>query len=155
MSLTVLAVSLALATLPNASSNKNALDFWVGTWMVTGGGQKQGDDIVEKWLNGNAIVEHWKDVEGGEGKSFFYFMAAKNQWKQVWVTPMGAYKEKYSELVPDGIRFAGTVYLPNGKSYKDRTTLTKLEDGKVHQIIEANRDGKKWVVTFDAIYSKP
>ncbi|MEI8281988.1 MAG: hypothetical protein WCG75_06260, partial [Armatimonadota bacterium] len=116
--------------------------------------KKDGDDTVEKWVAGNAIVEHWKDVDGHEGKSFFYFMPEKKQWKQVWVTDGEGYKEKLSEPVADGIRFSGTVFLPDGKTYQDRTTLTKLPNGDVRQVIESSRDGKVWKIRYDAIYHR-
>src|SRR5437660_508745 len=83
-----------------------ALDFWVGTWDVKlRDGKKAGVDRVEVLLKGAAIMEHWKDVDGSEGKSFFYFIPASKQWKQVWVTPAGVYKEKLSEPVEHGVRF--------------------------------------------------
>ncbi|MES1227653.1 MAG: hypothetical protein ABUL72_03225 [Armatimonadota bacterium] len=67
----------ALATQP-IDDPLHSLDFWVGDWVVTADGKKDGDDKVEKWVGGQAIVEHWKDVEGGEGKSFSYYMPASS-----------------------------------------------------------------------------
>lgn len=137
------------------SPELHILDFWVGKWVVRNAeGHTDGHDKVEKLLDGAAIMEHWKDVEGGEGKSFFYFLPASKQWKQVWVTPVGQYKEKLSEPYPNGIRFSGKVYLADGRAFDDRTTLTKMEGGKVRQVIEISRDGKTWKVTYDAVYGK-
>ncbi len=143
-----------MASLVATAVDKSSLDFWIGKWVVTAGGKKDGDDVVEKWVAGNAIVEHWKDVDGHEGKSFFYFMPEKKQWKQVWVTDGEGYKEKISEPIPNGIRFAGTVFLPDGKTYQDRTTLTKLPNGDVRQVIESSRDGKEWKIRYDANYHR-
>ena len=40
-----------------------ALDFWIGKWDVSQGGQLDGTDTVEATLDGCAILEHWRDVE--------------------------------------------------------------------------------------------
>ena len=132
----------------------HALDFWVGNWVVRSNGNVDGHDKVEKVLDGAAIIENWKDVGGNEGKSLFYFMPATKRWKQVWVTPLGQYKEKYSELFKNGIRFTGKVFVADGRSFGDRTTLTRMKDGKVRQVIELCRDGKTWKTRYDAVYSK-
>ncbi|MES1227652.1 MAG: hypothetical protein ABUL72_03220 [Armatimonadota bacterium] len=70
------------------------------------------------------------------------------------MTPDGIYKEKLSEPWPEGIRFSGQVFRLDGTTYNDRTTLTKLKDGTVRQVIEASRDGKTWKPLYDAVYSR-
>ncbi len=128
------------------------LDFWIGKWSVFVGNELAGNDVVEKSLNGFVITETWHGVGGDEGTSFFYYMPAKKQWKQVWVTGIGAYKEKLSSSVGSGIRFSGIAYGPKGKQIADRTTLTPMSGGGVHQVIEQAKDGKTWKVGFDAVY---
>ena len=131
----------------------HALDFWIGNWDVSQGGQLDGHDNVEATLSGCAILEHWRDVDGGEGSSLFYYDPGADVWKQVWVTDqalrLGGMKEKIEqkELTSSSrIRFEGTL---------DRTTLTREPDGKVHQLIERRiDDGKSWRTTFDAIYQR-
>jgi ketosteroid isomerase-like protein len=131
----------------------HALDFWIGKWDVSQGGQLDGTDMVEATLDGCAILEHWRDVQGGEGSSLFYYDAGADVWKQVWVTDqalrLGGMKEKIEqkELTSSTrIRFEGTL---------DRTTLTREADGKVHQLIERRIDGgKSWRTTYDAIYER-
>jgi uncharacterized protein (TIGR02246 family) len=131
----------------------HALDFWIGNWEVSQGGQLDGTDTVEATLNGCAVLEHWRDVEGGEGSSLFYYDPSADVWKQVWVTDqalrLGGMKEKIEqkELTSSSrIRFEGVL---------DRTTLTREADGKVHQLIERRADdGRTWRTTFDAIYQR-
>jgi len=132
----------------------NELDFWVGKWKVYVGSELAGTDKVTKSLNGFAITEEWHGVGGDEGTSLFYYMPAKKQWKQVWVTGIGAYKEKVSSPFENGIRFAGIAYGPKGRQISDRTTLTPLPGGRVHQVIEQAPDGNNWKIGFDAIYVK-
>lgn len=138
------------------------LDFWLGDWVVYVGEQQVGTNRIEKILAGCAIMEHWTDVGGNEGKSLFFYNPTTDRWKQVWVTEdatrPGGLKEKglIDQFEDGGVRFQGEIPLPGGRTYLDRTTLTPMPDGSVEQVIEVSRDGgKRWQVTFDARYVKP
>lgn len=134
------------------------LDFWLGSWDVYVGEQKVGDNRIEKTLAGCAVLEHWTDVEGNEGKSLFFYTQATDTWKQVWVTerataPGGVKEKVLIESFDDGgVRFQGEIPLPGGRRYYDRTTLTPLPEGRVRQHIEISKDGKSWDSSFDAVY---
>jgi len=136
------------------------LDFWVGDWDVYSGDDKVGENRIEKILSGCAVLEHWQGAGGGEGKSLF-FVTGEGTWKQVWVTQWatrpGGVKEKFWQALDDPaqVRFQGRIVLPDGNSYLDRTTLTKMPNGAVRQVIETSRDeGETWTVGFDAIYRR-
>jgi len=134
------------------SARMHALDFWIGKWEVSQNGRVVGTNTIESTLNGCAILEHWRDVKGGEGTSLFYFNPNEDLWKQVWITSqslkLGGTKEKIEDrdyTASGRIRFMGM----------DRTTLTQEADGKVRQLIETPADGgKTWVTTFDAVYQR-
>ncbi len=133
------------------------LDFWTGSWgVVTGEDQKQvGTNSIQKILNGCAVIENWKSVTGGEGKSLFYFHDDEQTWKQVWITDGQRLKEKRLIAVLDGgaLRFLGEIRPPGGGVILDRTTLTPIEENKVRQVIEQSIDGgETWQVGFDAFY---
>lgn len=136
--------------------NSGLLDFWVGRWDVyADDGQLAGHDVVERVLGGHAVIEHWRNREGGEGKSFFWRDAAGLS-RQVWVTEGGVVKEKAHDTSYDGpgVRFAGEAVLPDGRRFADRTTLTALDEGHIHQVIDASADGgETWETQFDAIYA--
>jgi len=56
---------------------------------------------------------------------------------------------------PSRVRFQGRIVLPDGSSYLDRTTLTKIPNGAVRQVLEISRDdGETWNVGFDASYKR-
>lgn len=132
------------------------LDFWIGTWDVFVGDRQVGTNRIEPVLGGCAVLEHWTDAGGGEGKSFFYYSPDRGAWLQVWVTATpGAIKEKAAvDGAPAGsVRFQGEVTTRGGTRVLDRTTLTPLDGGAVRQLIEVSSDGgANWRPTFDAVY---
>jgi hypothetical protein len=137
----------------------NRLDFWLGEWRVEYDGDVVGSNRIVKVQNGCAIEEHWTDAQGGTGQSLFYYLPAVDEWHQVWVTPAatatGGVKEKeLIEYLDDGgVRFQGTMTLPDGKTYLDRTTLIPLPDGTVSQHIQhSTDDGVTWNEGWRAIY---
>jgi len=135
------------------------LDFWVGRWDVFDqqGGARDGTNLIEKILQGCALVENWHDADGSEGKSLFYYQKATKQWKQVWVTDVGPMKEKrlIEDLQGGGVRFQGEIPHPDGTSHLDRTTLTPQPHDRVRQVIEISRDGgKTWETVYDAEYRR-
>jgi hypothetical protein len=143
-----------------ADSTYAALDFWVGNWSVYVGDTLVGTNRIGKVLQGCAVTEEWRDAEGGEGRSLFYVEPSLHQWKQVWVTDgatrVGGLKEKHLIGRPGGgVRFQGELRRPDGRLILDRTTLTPLAGGQVHQLIEISTDGgTTWRPTFDARYRK-
>lgn len=134
-----------------------ALDFWIGEWDVYVGEALVGTNRVEPLLDGCAMVEHWRDCEGGEGKSLFAYDARRQSWSQVWVTGdtsvAGGIKQKRLVAYAAGtVTFQGDLVGPNGAAYFDRTILTRRPDGSVQQQIQVSTDGVNWRTTFDAIY---
>jgi len=134
------------------------LDFWLGDWDVYAGDNRVGTNTIEKTMKGCAVLEHWQNVEGVRGTSLFY-VDGQGSWKQVWVTEHatmpGGVKEKTLQPLADPrqVRFQGRVYVEDGNTYLDRTTLTDTGDGRVRQLIEVSMDeGATWNVIFDAEY---
>jgi hypothetical protein len=135
----------------------HALDFWVGSWNVFVGDRQVGTNRIEKILNGCAIIENWMAVDGGVGKSLFFYQPLTDTWKQVWVTgratrTAGVKEKTMVTRTETEVRFEGLVPVPGGDPVLDRTTLTRLADGTVRQVIEAEIPGEGWRTMFDAIY---
>ena len=155
ISLLLLCATLARAADP-APPPVHRLDFWLGYWDVfLATGERDGRNRIEKLLDGFAVQENWTELDGHEGKSWFYFYGPEQRWKQVWVTDGGFVKEKAQ--VADGpagsTRFRGEISLPDGHKLLDQTTLTPEADGRVRQVIEQSRDnGATWKMVYDAYY---
>jgi hypothetical protein len=137
-----------------------ALDFWLGTWTVTVGSQYAGTDVVTRELEGCAVTEKWTDADGSHGQSLFFYDGFAGRWQQIWVTDDSTrvgglkYKTLVGQYPGGGVRFQGILPSPPGRTpILDRTTLTPLHDGTVHQVIEISKDGgNNWIAGFDAIY---
>ena len=138
----------------SADAASHLLDFWLGSWEVLSPARERlGENDITAVLGGAALIERWRDVDGGEGMSLFYCVAG-GVWKQVWVTDRAAYKEKalVGRPAAGGVIFQGVVQGRSGH-YLDRTTLTPLPGGEVRQLIETSTDGgATWALGFDALY---
>lgn len=143
-----------------AAADTQPLAFWFGHWDVYSNGKLDGHDFVESTLDGCAILEHWDDVSGFKGMSVFYFEPHTHQWKQIWVTDHalapGGLKEKTLIFASAGLaRFQGTVWATPERRVLDRTTLQKLDNGSVNQLIEHSKDGgTTWTKAYDAVYRR-
>jgi len=138
------------------------LDFWVGDWKVVDAkdGSLAGTNLVERVLEGCAVIENWHGVTPhDDGKSLFTYDARRHTWDQVWVTEdtsrAGGLKHKTMTgvLYANAVRFQGAIDRGKGVVILDRTTLTPWLDGRVRQTIEWSMDkGKTWKTVFDAFY---
>lgn len=137
------------------------LDFWIGEWNVYNNRNiKVGTNKISRVLKSCAIREEWTDSQGAEGISLFFKNPNTGKLKQLWITeyahyPGGTKEKEMVEADPGkSIRFQGR-YPRKGKPVLDRTTLSKISDDKVKQVIEISMDeGKSWRVTFVGIYKR-
>ena len=135
------------------------LDFWLGDWDVYVGQDLAGRDTVERLLGGCAVTERWRGTggPGDQGFSLFAYDARKDLWTQTWVTddsslPGGIKAKVLRAHAPASTTFQGEIEGKSGAVYYDRTILTAIPGGRVHQEIQVSRDGVAWRTGFDAIY---
>ncbi len=139
-----------------------ALDFWIGYWKVVDAkdGSLAGTNLVERKLDGCAVIENWHGVTAGDdGMSLFSYNARAHTWEQTWVTQdtsrAGGLKHKkmIGVFYGNAVKFQGAIDRGKGQIILDRTTLTPYRDGRVRQTIEWSKDnGKTWKAVFDAFY---
>jgi len=133
------------------------LDFWVGDWDVYVGRDLAGRDTVQRILHGCGVTEQWDGGAGDQGMSLFAYDARKDLWTQTWVTsnsaqPGGIKVKVLRAHTPGTTTFQGEIEGKSGAVYYDRTILTALPSGRVHQEIQVSHDGVTWRTGFDAIY---
>jgi len=161
--LTCLAITSQAQSTTSCSDDPlyHQLDFWVGDWKVYDSQKTtlQGENTIQKDLDGCSVTENWRGSTGGIGKSLFYVDNKTKSWKQVWVTtnanqPMGQKEKTMISYAKDSVVFQGT-YPYNEKTITDRTILSLLSSGDVRQEILISADGgNSWRTTFVGIYEK-
>lgn len=148
------------APLPMATDPAyHQLDFWVGDWEVSESDShdRAGRAHIEKLLKGAAVAMVWTNPDGSEIREWFYYYRPEKRWRQLYVADSGFVKtrEQIESLADGSRRFVGKVPLRGGSGdYLDRSTVTPLPDGRVHQLLERSRDGgATWSVSFDCVYA--
>jgi hypothetical protein len=131
------------------------LDFWLGDWDVSDAGDaKPSMRIqVEKILDGCALRESYRDVNGMVGESFNIYDASRKVWHQTWVTNRGAL------LVLEGGMENGRMVLRATETTKDGPVLWRAfwipQGAEVRETAETSSDGgKTWKPKFDIIFRK-
>jgi len=139
---------------PCQAPEHRALDFWIGHWDVkdTRSGTPVGASDIESILDGCVVLENWSGRRGMTGKSFNTFNANAKQWKQSWVDSMGSAYDFLGEAFPGRVVYTRDVVDAEGKTMKNRLTLSKNEDGSVRQLSETSADGRTWKTGYDFTY---
>lgn len=131
-------------------------DFWVGDWDIHLAGKKQAENVITKEMNGCIIRESYHDNFGSRGESLNYYDPQTKKWKQNWVDAGGGIVYYSGGLTEEGVmHMEGTNTRADGTTRLARVTWTRLEDGKVHHVIEHSTDqGETWTIAFDGTYIK-
>lgn len=72
----------------------DALDFWLGSWVVTWVGGGHGTNTIRRILDDRAIEESFDGSDADtslRGRSLSVRDAADGRWRQAWVDSTGAY----------------------------------------------------------------
>ncbi len=128
-------------------------DFWIGDWDVYVNERKGPRNVITKEMNGCIVRERYKNA-GYEGESINYVDPESGRWKQNWVDSSGGIVRYAGGLAEDGVmKMEGANTGPDGKTQLARVTWTRLEDGRVHHVIEQSKDdGESWQPYFDGTY---
>jgi hypothetical protein len=142
---------------PCKANPKNRMfDFWVSNWDVTSLGQTAGTNDVQLILGDCVVFENWLSVSGTSGKSFNFYDAGEDHWRQVWVDDTGGVIE-FTGQVREGVMYytATTHDAASGAATLHKLTFTPNADGSVRQFWESSMDnGETWTVAFDGHYAK-
>ena len=87
----LLASPAAGATPACAAPEYRQFDFWIGDWDVydVGDSKPSMRIAVEKILDGCALRETYRDVNGMLGESLNFYDAGRKLWQQTWATNRG------------------------------------------------------------------
>lgn len=143
----------------NNAPGYRVMDFWVGTWEVQSTGTAAGTpggatNVIEKILNGCALLENWAPPAAfGHGKGLHMFNATSGNWQQNWVTATGAVVNFVGEFKDGKMHYTTEGTMPNGTKFTRVTHIYPINKDTVRQHGEASTDGgKTWTPTFDLTY---
>ena len=133
-------------------------DFWAGRWDVRLGATLAGSSIVEREVDGCALVENWTGSGGGQGKSLNTYDAATGTWHQMWVGDNGC---PFSVILLEGGLVEGRMLMQGRReqplgfqiappcgppppivvtSHTDRIRWSALSGGRVLQQLSASNN---------------
>lgn len=131
-------------------------DFWVGDWVVYNeGGDKVGENLVEKLEKNCLISENWKGESGGTGKSFNYYDPEDETWNQLWISSSGTILELKGKAKNGKMILKSELIKDKKGDYYNQITWTKNKDGSVEQLWEIlDLQGNLLSVAFKGTYRK-
>jgi hypothetical protein len=132
------------------------LDFWVAEWDVTFQGQPAGTSDVRLILGDCVVFENWESASGTSGKSFNFYDAGEDHWRQIWVDDTGGVIEFTGQVREGVMYYTATTRDPSTKAVMmHKLTFTPNADGTVRQFWEQSLDdGESWQVAFDGHYAR-
>lgn len=140
---------------PTPTAAHHQFDFWLGDWEVRDtGGTLLGHNRIEAVSNGFALLEHWRDLTGGSGRSLNAYDPVRGGWHQTWVGSGGGVIQFDGGFAEGRMRMEGTRKTAAGILH-DRMTWTPQPDGTVRQVWEL-RSGENhaWKTVFEGIYHR-
>lgn len=139
------------------SDDHKAFDFWIGDWEVTHfvKGTPAGKSMIKKEEDGCVIRENWISATPGyTGTSLNFFNTNSNEWEQLWVDNSGTFLKLKGNRVGNQMILVSEPFVKNdGKSYQNRITWTKRDDGTVRQLWELLQGDDVVSVAFDGLYT--
>ena len=139
-----------------AAATHRQFDFWIGDWKVYDpSGKVLGENRIESFAGGCALLENWTGASGFTGKSFNIYDRNDGKWHQSWVDSVGGRLELVGGLANDRMILAGET---RDRAKPDvivtqRITWSVNDDRSVRQVWESSEDGgKTWTVAFDGKY---
>lgn len=142
---------------PCRNNPKNReFDFWVGEWNVTALGQQAGTNDIKLILGDCVLFENWSSASGTFGKSFNFYDANEDHWRQIWVDDTGGVVEFTGNFRDGVLYYTGVTHDPaSGAEMLHKLTFTPNANGSVRQLWEQSTDaGETWQVAFDGLYQR-
>ena len=129
------------------------LDFFVGEWDLQIQGQSVQSTNVRLEL-ADCIVHQDDTVQNGyQAKATHFYNAELGKWQQAYIDTRGAFALWTGEFKDGVLTYSREAVATNGAKTSHRSTFTKIDADRIHQVYEHSTDGgKTWTTTFDAFY---
>ena len=139
------------------SAGADALDFWVGSWVVSWVGGGHGTNTIRRILDDRAIEESFEgsDAESSlKGRSLSVRDAADGCWRQTWVDSTGAYLEFVGVEVDGRIAFQRETTVDGVAVLQRMVWLDVTTDALRWQWQRSRDGGASWDVVWEIDYRR-
>lgn len=159
MSLSPSATTAQIPTSPAcAAAEFRQFDFWLGDWEVYGGPKLDtvvGHNRIARAASGCALVEHWVNSNGRDGRSLNVYEPARKQWSQFWIGSDGIVLRLSGGMNEGAMEMRGELANDKGGVQLQRIRWTPRADGSVEQRWDTSDDaGQSWQTSFVGIYRR-
>jgi hypothetical protein len=138
-------------------SGSGALDFWLGTWVVTWAGGGHGTNTIRRILDGRVVEESFDgaDPDGALfGRSLSVRDAADGRWRQTWVDSNGAYLDFVGVLVDGRLSFQREAVVAGVPVLQRMVWLDVTADALRWQWQRSGDAGVTWEVVWAIDYQR-
>ena len=141
-----------------ADASRRALDFWIGSWIVSDpDGKPAGKNEITRISGGCGLLERWESP-GASGSTFrgvghHAYDPSRGGWRQLWTDTSGRTVDMEGDAKGGIVTYRWKI--PGNTPALGRYTVAPLPAGKVRQHGERSTDGgKTWSTTFDYVYTR-
>ncbi len=135
----------------------DALDFWLGTWVLAWPGGGRGTNTIRRVLEDRVIEETFDggDVDGTlRGRSLSVRDATDGRWRQTWVDSNGAYLDFTGVEVDGRISFQREASVEGLPVLQRMIWLDVTTDALRWQWQRSADDGGSWTVVWEIGYRR-
>jgi hypothetical protein len=135
----------------------NALDFWLGTWVVSWAGGGHGTNTIRRILEDRVIEESFEgsDKEGSlKGRSLSVLDAPNGTWRQTWVDSTGAYLDFVGVEVDGRIAFERQAVVDGAAVVQRMVWMEVTSEAFRWQWQRSVDGGASWDVVWEIDYRR-
>jgi hypothetical protein len=133
-----------------------ALDFWLGSWMVSWAGGGRGTNVIRRILDDRVIEESFdgSDADGSLKGRSLSLRDADGRWRQTWVDSNGAYLDFVGVEVDGQIGFQRHAVVDGATVVQRMLWLDVTAEAFRWQWQRSSDDGASWDVVWEIDYRR-
>jgi hypothetical protein len=135
----------------------DALDFWLGDWVVTWADGGRGTNSVRRVCDGRVIEESFDagDADGTLlGRSLSVLDGSDGRWRQTWVDSNGTYLDLVGVESDSRISFQRETVIDSRPVVQRMVWLDVETDSFRWQWQRSSDDGASWEVVWEIDYRR-
>src|SRR5690242_14254242 len=135
----------------------DALDFWLGSWIVTWAGGGNGTNVIRRILDDRVIEESFdgSDTDGTlKGRSLSVMDTKDGSWRQTWVDSNGAYLDFIGVAVDGRIAFERHAVVDGARIVQRMVWIDVTSDAFRWQWQRSIDGGTSWDAVWEIDYRR-